>query len=179
MITNRVGDIFAQPDLHALVHQANCFHVMGAGIARSIKMMWPEVYEADKMTTVYGDPKKLGTFSKAKVRDGKLWVYNLYSQYDYRPVYPKDGVEANIVYHCRTDYQAMEKGLIAINHDLNCPGYYEGGVIKIGIPYKMGCSLAGGDWKEVLKVLEEVYMDDDKTYRDYELIICRREWDGE
>lgn len=162
MIINRTGDIFKQHDLHAIVHQANCFHTMGAGIARSIKMMWPEVYEADKKTT-HGNKDKLGSFSKAVVNNGRLWIYNLYSQYDFRGG------------GCKTDYFAMEKGLNAINWDLNTPRYYENGVIKIGIPCGMGCGLAGGDWKQVLALLEEIYTDDDKTYRDYELIICKKE----
>lgn len=45
-----------------LIHGCNCFHTMGAGIARQIVREFPQALETDKMTA-YGDPDKLGTLS--------------------------------------------------------------------------------------------------------------------
>ena len=162
MIENRKGDLLEQADLRALVHQCNCYRTMGAGIALQIRNRWPEAYRADA-NTMHGDRDKLGTFSKAVVDSGRLWVYNLYSQFEYRGA----GV--------KTDYFAMEKGLMAINSDLNTPRYYEDGVIRIGIPYMMGCGLAAGDWGRVMEVLNSIYEDDDDTCIKYKLIICKKE----
>lgn len=162
MIENRKGDLLEQPDLHAIVHQCNCYCTMGAGIALQIRNRWPEAYKADA-NTMHGDRSKLGGFSKAVVNSGRLWVYNLYSQFEYRG----PGV--------KTDYFAMEKGLSAINFDLNTPRYYEGGVIRIGIPYMMGYGLSGGDWGRVMDILSEIYDSGEETDRHYKLVICRKD----
>ena len=163
MIENRKGDLLEQQDLRAIVHQCNCYRTMGSGIALQIRNRWPEAYRADA-NTIHGDRGKLGGFSKAVVDSGRLWVYNLYSQFEYRGT----GV--------KTDYFAIEKGLMAINSDLNTPRYYEGGVIRIGIPYMMGCGLAGGgDWDTILRILEEIYDSGDDTDRHYKLVICKKE----
>lgn len=45
-----------------LIHGCNCFHTMGAGIARQIAREFPQALETNKMTA-YGDPDKLGTLS--------------------------------------------------------------------------------------------------------------------
>ena len=97
-----------------------------------------------------------------------MWIYNLYSQ-----IY-SDGGEV------KTDFLAMEKGLKNINSDLNTPRYYEGGIIRIGIPHGMGCGLAGGDWDRVIGILNEIYDlgpgCNGRTYENYQLIIYKKEW---
>lgn len=45
MILNYTGDIFAS-DEKIIAHGCNCIGLMGAGIARTIKNRYPEVYEA-------------------------------------------------------------------------------------------------------------------------------------
>lgn len=64
-----------------LIHGCNCFHVMGAGVAKVISSKYPCALEADKRTS-YGDVSKLGTFSYCTV-DTFLTIYNLYTQFNY------------------------------------------------------------------------------------------------
>lgn len=110
----------------AIVHQANCFHTMGAGIARIIKRDFPEAFHAD-LKTPYGSLDKLGTFSKAKAN--YFWIYNLYSQYDF-------GTGTT-----QTDYESFSRGFEAVIDDC-----IKNRVEILGVPYNIGCGLAGGNW---------------------------------
>ena len=58
---------------------------MGAGIAKSIKQLFPAAYEAD-LATEKGSRDKLGTFSSATVDcDGReLTIVNAYTQFSWR-----------------------------------------------------------------------------------------------
>ena len=60
-------DPFHQKTL--VLHGANCFHTMGSGIAKYLREKYPQIYTTDVMTTVKGDKKKLGTFSKTIISD--------------------------------------------------------------------------------------------------------------
>jgi type IV secretory pathway TrbL component len=53
-------------EFDVIVHGCNCFCTMGAGIAKTIKQVFPAAYQADLATTA-GDQAKLGTYSAAQV----------------------------------------------------------------------------------------------------------------
>lgn len=141
--------------LNGMVHQANCFHTMGGGIAKQIKERYPSSYEAD-LKTPYGDIKKLGTFSSLPddaLSWGEFRIYNCYSQYTF-------GGKVD------TNYEAVEQCFNAIKeHILNIdiqrvssPDMQETGfVYKLGIPYGYGCGLAGGDWNIVESIIYRVF----------------------
>lgn len=64
-----------------IIHGCNCFHTMGAGIARQIRLKWPGVFEADLQTKK--GPEKLGTYSKHMVSlpsGTSMVVVNAYTQ---------------------------------------------------------------------------------------------------
>ena len=98
MITYKDGDLLEQEDLDILIHQANCFCMMGGGIAKAIANKWPHVYKED-MRTGSGYQDKLGNFSYGYVPDRKLFVCNMYSQFMYGAT------------EKRTEYWAMIQGL--------------------------------------------------------------------
>lgn len=144
------GDLL-QSDVQVIIHQCNCFHTFGGGIAKKIKQKYPTAFEAD-LKTKFGDKDKLGTFSYS-TQNGKT-IVNLYSQYRY-------GMDK--VY---TDYQSLEQGLYDVFYwcKLNK-------LNKIGIPYLIGCGLAGGDEKIVMKICERI----SKQFGDIKLRIYRLE----
>jgi len=120
--------------LDGIIHQANCMHIMGGGIALRIRNKWPEAYEAD-LKTPKSDPKKLGTFSVA-VLPSNFHIYNLYSQF-------------NIGFGRMTNYEAVATGLSAIKyHAANA------GLKTLGLPKFMGCKLGGGDYRIVRAIIE-------------------------
>jgi O-acetyl-ADP-ribose deacetylase (regulator of RNase III) len=136
-----------------ILHQANCFHTMGGGIARQIAMRFPEAYEADKRDSSYGDRSKLGTFTYAEIDDPNHLIYNLYSQFTF-------GMGR------QTLYDAMVDGLERIRiHAISK------GLTKLGLPFNMGCTLGGGNWKIVRPIIDSIFATDSEI----DLWICKYE----
>jgi O-acetyl-ADP-ribose deacetylase (regulator of RNase III) len=144
------GDLL-QSDCHVIAHQANCFSSMEAGIAKQIKQIYPEAYQADR-DFPYPPEERLGKISVAKV-DTNRYVVNLYGQYHYDGPGPK------------TDYAALEKALIEMfDYD------YEGiNNPKFGVPFNIGCGLAGGNWGIVSEILDRVSEQFKQTIYAYKL----------
>lgn len=128
-----------QGQFDLIVHGANCQHIMGGGIARTIKATFPEAFTADKKTKK--GAAKFGDISEAIIDEGKrgnkkqLIVVNAYTQiFTGKPRKGEDRVAAI--------GSAFEK--IAEE--------YVGMKLKIGIPL-IGAGLAGGDWKQIEPVI--------------------------
>lgn len=68
-----------QKKFDCIAHGANCFCVMGAGIAKSIRENFTEAYSADAKTA-NGSYNKLGTLSIAKSGNG-VYIINAYTQF--------------------------------------------------------------------------------------------------
>jgi O-acetyl-ADP-ribose deacetylase (regulator of RNase III) len=144
MIIEVKGDLLSHPEVQVIAHCANCFHTMGAGIAKQIKLKYPSAYEADKKTP-YGDINKLGTYSWSDVggKQGESVkiVTNVYGQYRY-------GREKR-----HLNYEAIYKGMESVRNHFH--------TFNIGIIYKMGCRNAGGDWHIIWAMMESLFADSD------------------
>lgn len=82
-----VGDMieaiegFKTPDTLHVAHGANCFHTMGAGIAKAlVKRFGVHLVMTDQFTP-YGDINKLGSYSRYISPKG-VRIYNCYTQHD-------------------------------------------------------------------------------------------------
>lgn len=145
------GDLL-QSNLPLIAHQTNCLGVMGAGIARFIKNKWNIVY------TQYVDICKNFEYSKDLLGKCQIcvtgeflikFVANLFGEYSF--------TESVAPFENRhTDYNALKKAL------LNLKAFCEDEeVTEVGIPYKLGCGLAGGDWDGVVyPMLQELFAND-------------------
>lgn len=156
MLTQIEKDIFLAP-IDILAHQTNCFHTMGSGIAREIKTRFPEAYEADKRT-LYGEIKKLGTYDLVKVTSKNpnpqlKYICNVYSQFDYG----RD--------KCYTKYDAIVNGFTLLR-DLLIAKKKDNFVI--GVPWKYGSNVAGGDWEIVSAIFRSIFKDSS-----IHVIICK------
>ncbi len=145
------GDLLAlasEGRFDVIVHGANCQGVMGAGIAKSIREVFPEAYDADLQTTK-GDRAKLGTISVARVvRDGRtLWIANAYTQLHYRG----PGV--------RVEYDAVRSAMRRVKQQLAGK--------RIGYP-RIGAGLARGDWTQLSRILDEELDGEDHTLVEYQ-----------
>lgn len=152
MITEVSTDIFIAP-IDILVHQCNCHHTMGAGIAKILSDKWPIVNEVDIKTTLKGDKTKLGTCSIATINDPNCrikYVYNMYAQFRYgKGRY--------------TNYEAFYRGLEFVKqHTANT-------ALVIGFPYKIGCRSAGGSWRVVKTMIYDVFEDSPR-----QVLICQK-----
>jgi O-acetyl-ADP-ribose deacetylase (regulator of RNase III) len=122
-------------EFDVIIHGCNCFHTMGAGIAKAISKTFPEALKADKATP-YGERSKLGTISKAIARqdDHAITIVNAYTQFDWRGRGPK------------VDYHAVRAcfGTVAKTFPDQ----------RIGYPM-IGAGLAGGNWEIISGVIED------------------------
>lgn len=122
-----------------IAHQCNCFCTMGAGIAPLIASAFPDALTADQATEA-GNPYKLGTYSKGLDKTHGVTVYNLYGQFHWRKFQLDKGRN--------TDYDALNSAIKLMSDDLVTRGKK-----RIALP-KIGCGLAGGDWRVVESMLK-------------------------
>ena len=146
-MTKTKGDLLAlarDGKYGAIVHGCNCFCRMGAGIAKQVKLEFPEAFIADERTRK-GDFSKLGKYTTAKVYHNLFTIINAYTQYDFQG-------EDNV------DYQAIKDVFSRIN--MNFFGK------KIGIPM-IGAGLAGGNWDIIEMIIDSVTPDVDIELVEY------------
>lgn len=151
MITEINGDIIKRAlngEFDIIVHGANCFNTMGAGVALQIKNTFPSAYHADCETEA-GDFNKLGNYTEAKVKlknGNDLIIINAYTQYDHK------------VDEKPFDYDAFT--LICKKIRFNY------GDKKIAMPL-IGAGLAGGSWDVISEIIQDELGDTDLTVVHY------------
>lgn len=138
------GDLL-ESDCTVIMHQANCLGIMGAGIAKAIAQKYPKAALVDK-NSIYKSPMKYGKFTYSKEENG-VTVANLYGQFELGP--------------SKTEKIKIERERM-LRHAINFflfSALSDGGkhinLKKVGVPYKIGCGIAGGDWENTVKILEE------------------------
>ena len=116
---------------------------MNSGIAKDVRLAFPEAYEADR-ETLKGDREKLGSTSVAKVDRGgtDIIVVNGYTQFHWRG----SGV--------RADYDAIRSVMSEVK------ARFQGK--RIGYP-RIGAGLAKGDWSKILRIIAEELDGEDHT----------------
>jgi len=154
MIEIRRGDLLQQDDVNIICHQANCFCTMGAGIAGQIARSYPYVKSADAKTA-FGDQAKMGTWSDAAINESQR-ILNMYTQYR-----PGQGSTSLVAINTAFDHLG---NLISQTTDDKKD--------VIGIPWKYGCGIAGGDWDEVLDIFLDLF-GDHGVYSSIRLVICK------
>lgn len=126
-----------------IVHGCNCFCTMGAGIAKSLRDEWPDVYKAD-LLTVKGEISKLGTISTAliKLPSGiNFAVINAYTQFTF---WEKNPIHYESLFKC---FQKIKE-------------FFSGS--RIAYPL-IGCGLAGGNWNVVEPLIDQALEGEDHT----------------
>ena len=144
MITEYKGNLL-NSKADVIAHQTNCAGVMGAGVALQIKEQLLAEGEYLKYVGFCNNtPSKeqLGGMQLLKTKDHRL-VANLFGQN--RP--QSCGIA--------TDYDALKKALNTLHRWAKYSHF------SVAVPGLLGCGLAGGDWKVVRQLLEEIFSDDD------------------
>lgn len=130
-------------NFEVIAHGCNCMCQMGAGIAKTIKLEFPQAYKAD-CATKKGDKSKLGTctFATCKIKNAVCDVVNAYTQYHWRG----KGVLVN--------YDAIRSCMRWLKENYSDK--------KIGLP-KIGAGLAKGDWNIIESIIAEELKHEDVT----------------
>jgi len=133
-----------ESDCSMIAHGCNCHNKMHSGIAAQIAKKYPEVPKSDKKT-IYGDRSKLGMVMPVFRPDMDKCVVNLYTQYRYGRG------------EMHADYDAIRScmGVLREWHE-QCMKH--NAKHKLGIP-RIGTGLAGGDWKIIEGIINEVFDD--------------------
>lgn len=120
-----------------IVHGCNAQGVMGAGLARQIRLQYPECYEvyAAYCREAYAAHEILGTVCWYQQDD--LYIANAITQEHYGRTYGKTYVS----------YVELKRCFEAINQvalELNQPVYFP----------KIGTGLGGGDWLTIRSIID-------------------------
>ena len=140
-------NLFKQKEIDILVHGCNCFHTMGAGIAKIISKEYPEALQADKKNSIYADKNKLGKFTFCTI--GNQMIVNAYTQYHYG--FGKDNF-------CYENFPSLLDELFTKFHDK-----------RIGMPL-IGCGLAGGNMSLILEEIQKAVIRN--NFNENQLFIC-------
>lgn len=148
-------------DIDILIQQCNCYGVMGAGLAKSIRSAYPEAHEVDVAFPLPFGRERLGHWSVANVfhrhTNEPLQIINVYGQVNF-------GRQ-----HKQTDEYALIGALQRIFDSIHQHHLDHGVRLKVGIPWKIGCGLGGGDWDLVLLELTRSYNETGVDIRLYQI----------
>ena len=127
-----------------ICHQVNCQGTMGAGLAKQVKDLWPEVYESycKKFKKTIDDVKPtrsmLGDIQVITTSDTAQKVVNLFAQ---------DGYGRKGRY---TSYDAFWECLNRLKEETKPEE-------TIAFPYLIGCGLGGANWEVIHAMIDEVF----------------------
>lgn len=147
------GNILNRSYYDFVCHQVNCIGKMGAGLAKQIADIYPEVKDGYiAHSSIHKPDELLGTCFLSETFEGlndwrgPKYIANLYGQLNI-------GTDKQ-----QTNYRALQmaiqdfyKQLSKIKPPTN--GYDIPYPYNIAFPKNMGCGLAGGDWSTVEKII--------------------------
>jgi O-acetyl-ADP-ribose deacetylase (regulator of RNase III) len=134
------GDLFDNTHgVRAFAHGCNCQGSMGAGVARTFRAHYPEMYE-EYRSRCKAEPRRfnLGDCWLWKAGD-RPWVFNLGTQEGY--------------WRARASYEAIEAALRRMREQADAEGLTSIAIPRIGVGY------GGLSWRKVRAVVEAVFAD--------------------
>ena len=151
MIRHVTGDLFQSDEIDVIAHQVNCRGVMGSGVARQVRQLFPLAFTLYKEQCDYHNqfgPNLLGRnqYVNAELRGRKIIVANMFAQLDYG----YDGKQY-------TSYDALRSCLRSLG------AYARKRAAKIGLPYRIACDRGGADWDIVYGMICEELHDCEVT----------------
>ena len=134
MITYKKGNLLSAKE-KVIAHQVNCFGA-AAGLAAAIFRKWPTA-ESDYQQLVKRVPAKsllgMAQFTGEQRDRTRHIICNLYGQFnpgaDYNP-------------------KRLEQALEMLGNTARIMNW------SVALPYKLSCGICGGDWDEVLQIIE-------------------------
>jgi O-acetyl-ADP-ribose deacetylase (regulator of RNase III) len=144
-----IGDLFQAPE-SIIGHQVNCQAVMGSGVAKQVKQLYPEVFREYIRYCNQYKGNLLGSCQIVKLDNGtNRYVANLFGQ----QTFGRNGRKY-------TSDEALRNALSQLYE------FAKANQCSIALPYKIGCDRGGGDWNVVLGMINDIFTDVDiKLYK--------------
>lgn len=139
MIIEEHGDLLKK-DVQIKVHQVNCQGVMGSGLAKKIRDLYPIVYNKYKECCSKRTPNELLGGIQIIAVDDTHYYCNLFGQLNYGRG------------KLQTDYKKFEQALYLLNNYV-----INHNIVSIAFPKYIGCCLAGGDWSIVYNLIQKYF----------------------
>ena len=127
-IEYREGDLFKQTDLDALAHGCNMQGVMGAGIAKTFRQKYPDMYEQYRLRCKLNLPDRNSEMVFPWKTLSGLYIFNLFTQVE-------PGPNASI--------HLVDNAFREMFRQASCLG-----ITSIGMPM-IGCGIGGLRWDDV------------------------------
>ena len=129
-----------ESDASVFCHQVNCLGVWGSGIAKSMREIFPDVYEQYREICVKNKFNKL-LGNTAIIQSGNRYIANMFAQ----ERFGYDGIRY-------TSYDAFYNCLVRIKEFCE-----KNAINKIALPYKIGSDRGGADWNVIYSMIESVF----------------------
>lgn len=150
MITHKKGNLLTAKE-KVIAHQVNCFGA-AAGLAAAIFRKWPTAENDYQQLIKRCQPKALLGMAQltGEQRDRNRHVIcNLFGQYEPGPAY---------------NPQRLEQALEMLGNTARIMNW------SVALPHGLSCGIAGGNWDEVLAIIE-------RTMEGVDCVIYQREGD--
>lgn len=135
----RYGDLFKDAEeIHVVAHQCNTLGSFGAGFAKTVKRLFPEVDRAQRELYKAGG-QKLGEIQIVQTHLEHLSVANLYAQ----------SSVTRIPGRTNTKYDALLTCLQKLKQTV--PSH------KVLAMPQIGAGLGGGDWTRIEQMIQETF----------------------
>ena len=169
------GDLF-NTECQVIAHQVNCIGVMGSGVAKEVKRLYPNAFKEYCSLVSSMDHQVLG--GCLLVDCGDKYIASLFGQYSYRGdntytsgyVLPALNPGVNDSYYNEstpvryTNYEGFYMSLTRLRTDMN-----KLGLKSVAFPYKIGSDRGGADWNVILSMINSVFSESDKEVIIYRL----------
>lgn len=146
MIQHKIGDLF-ESNADFIAHQVNCQGVMGSGVAKQVRTLFPRAYARYHDVCTYKTKPLLGHVQicdEVLPNGERVYIANLFAQDRY-------GYGGKRY----TDYDAFRSCLCELRKRAELFQVLYGKEPQIAMPYRIGCDRGGGDWNIISKIIEE------------------------
>jgi O-acetyl-ADP-ribose deacetylase (regulator of RNase III) len=146
LVEYKFGDIL-EADEKYITHQCNCLTTSAGGLAKAIFDRFP-------YSDTYSDGRNRDKKGKISVHgngQSERYIINMYAQ-----VYPGASITISEEIGRKNMFQKCLKEIEKIK-DLE----------SIAFPYRIGCGIAGGNWDEYLKMIEDF----EERVRDFSKVV--------
>jgi O-acetyl-ADP-ribose deacetylase (regulator of RNase III) len=137
MIENKECNIL-DSDCNIICQSVNCQGVMNSGLAKEIRMRYPDVFPTYEMLCNKDHSNMLGKVYFHSLKNDQI-IANLFSQDKY-------GTDRRY-----TNYAEMFRCLDKVERFARQHNF------SVSIPYGIGCGLGGGNWKSVSCIIKFIF----------------------